>query len=254
MAEFELPGHVVTRRRDGRSVVVLHRSMAIIEPQKVEIKNARSTLLLPIIGLGISVAAGFWLIASAGQGPFWLMVLILMGSLFIVPASIMGLVGSIAGANVVIDQRKGSLTIQQGYLGMGIGTSELVPFHKFDFLEITIEGDQPDRWREQTDTLRQFAVVLQKKSGKRRVLARVPVTEGDQADGMDRSLAVANAIAAIAGCEVRLPQGWELIEVDLETGEPTTVAPAPAAASAPAPQAPGRPASPKKERARGRRR
>ena len=52
------------------------------------------------------------------------------------------------GADVVIDGRKGSATWQQGYLGMGVGTRELVPFPKIDHLAITIEGDTPDRWRE----------------------------------------------------------------------------------------------------------
>lgn len=219
MAEFELPSHVVTERRDGRREVLLHRAMAVISPEKVEIKAARSTYLLPIVGLLLVAAGGIWLGESGGRMPFWLMVVILMASLFIAPASVMGLVGSIAGASVVVDQRKGSLTMQQGYLGMGIGTKELVPFHKFDYLEVTLEGHQPDRWKGSTDSIRQFAIVLVKKSGKRLMLANVPVSEGNQTDGIDRALAVANAIAAIAESTVKLPEGWELVEIETETGK-----------------------------------
>jgi hypothetical protein len=219
MAEFELPSHVVSERRDGRKEVLLHRAMAVISPEKVEIKAARSTYVLPIIGLLLVAAGGVWLGESGGRMPFWLMVVILMASLFIAPASVMGLVGSIAGASVVVDQRKGSLTMQQGYLGMGIGTKELVPFHKFDYMEVTLEGHQPDRWKGSTDSIRQFAIVLVKKSGKRLVLANVPVSEGNQTDGVDRALAVANAIAAIAGSTVKLPEGWELVEIETETGK-----------------------------------
>src|SRR5690606_2504875 len=104
--------------------------------------------------------------------------------------SAMSLISSVVGADVVIDARKGSATWQQGYLGMGIGTKELVPFEKIDHLEVTIEGDQPDRWHDNVDDLRQFALVLVKPSGKRLILAQVPVPAYGQADGMDRTLAV----------------------------------------------------------------
>jgi hypothetical protein len=132
----------------------------------------------------------------------------------------MALIGALVGADVVIDAKKGSATWQQGYLGMGIGTKELVPFEKIDHIEVTIEGDQPDRWHEETDDLRQFAVVLVKKSGKRLHLANVPVPAYGQADGMDRALAVANAMAELTGSTVTIPDGWELVEIDTETGEP----------------------------------
>ena len=219
MSEIELPSHVVDQRRDGRREVLLHRAMAVIGPDKLEIRAARSTFVLPLAGLAIVAAGGYWLIASAGRMPFLLMVLILLASLFIAPASIMALVSSIAGASVIVDRRKGSLTMQQGYLGMGIGTKELVPFEKFDHLEVTLEGHQPDRWKGNADSIRQFGIVLVKKSGKRLTLSNVPVSAGNQADGIDRTLAVANAIAAIAGSTVVLPEGWELVEIETATGD-----------------------------------
>jgi hypothetical protein len=133
----------------------------------------------------------------------------------------------VAGADVVVDARKNSATWQQGYLGMGIGTKELVPFEKIDHIEVTIEGDQADRWRDQVDDLRQFALVLVKVSGKRLTLAQVPVPAYGQADGMDRTLAVGQAVAKLVGSKVALPEGWEMVEIDTNTGE--TVQPPPAA-------------------------
>ena len=138
---------------------------------------------------------------------------LLLFALLAFPISVMALVTAIMGADVVIDGRKGAATWQQGYLGMGVGTRELVPFAKIDHLAITIEGDAPDRWREETDALRQFALTLVKQSGKRLTLTQVPVPAGDQTDGMDRTLAVANAIAGLTGAEVKLPDGWELVEL-----------------------------------------
>lgn len=213
MVDAALPSHVAARRRDGRYEVLLHRSLALIGADKVEIRSARSTVLLPALGAALGGAAGALIAIERGDLPFGLLVALLLFALFAFPISVMALVTAIMGADVVVDGRKRSVTWQQGYLGMGVGTRELAPFEKIDHLAITIEGDAPDRWREETDALRQFALVLVKRSGKRLTLTQVPVPAGDQTDGMDRTLAVANAVAALTGAEVKLPEGWELVEL-----------------------------------------
>ena len=220
MAEFELPGHVVSRRRDGRREVLLHRSLAVISDDKVEIKSSRGTVILPLIALALVIGAGFLIAKTVGAMNFWVMVALLLFCLLAAPVAVMSLVSSIVGADVIIDRQKGSATWQQGYLGMGIGTKELVPFAKIDHLEVTIEGDKADRWHEEADAIRQFALILVKRSGKRLTLAQVPVPAYGQTDGMDRTLAVGNAVAAITGSTITLPDGWELVEVDVATGSP----------------------------------
>ncbi len=215
-----LPGHVVSERRDGKKVVLLHRSMAVIGDDRIEIKSARATVILPLLGVLISLAIGWVMIDRGPALPFWLLVTLLLVLIILVPVSVMGLVGALVGADVVVDRRKGSITWQQGYLGMGIGTRELVPFAKIDHLEVCIEGDQPDRWHDVPDDLRQFSLVLVKASGRRLVVCNVPVPASGQEDGMDRTLAVAQAIAAVTGSRIELPEGWELVEIDTETGEP----------------------------------
>jgi hypothetical protein len=230
----ELPPHVAFTRRDGRQEVILHRSLAVIGRDKIELKSARGTVLLPLLGIGIAAALMAWIMTSGSDLPFWALVTVLFVCLVLVPFSVIALVSAIGGADVVIDAKKGSATWQQGYLGMGIGTKELVPFAKIDHLEVTVEGDQPDRWHEEVDDLRQFAIVLVKKSGKRLTCAQVPVPAYGQADGMDRTLAVANAIAELTGSTVTIPEGWELVEIDTDTGEKVSLqesaAPAPSAA------------------------
>ena len=216
MVDAALPSHVAARRRDGRYEVLLHRSLALIGEEKVEIRSARSTVLLPALGVALGGGAGALIAIEGGDLPFALLVGLLLFALLAFPISVMALVTAFMGADVVVDGRKGAATWQQGYLGMGVGTRELVPFAKIDHLAITIEGDRPDRWREETDTFRQFALVLVKQSGKRLTLAQVPVPAGDQTDGMDRTLAVATAVANLTGAEVRLPEGWELVELSPE--------------------------------------
>jgi hypothetical protein len=219
MADIPVPTHVAIPRRDGRVAVMLHRSMAVISDDKIEIKSARGAIIVPIVGL-LTVAAGAAILARGGEWvPFWGLAIVLFYCLIAFPASIMSLVSAIVGADVIVDRAKGSATWQQGYLGMGIGTRELVPFHKIDYLEVLVEGEEHDRWHDNQDDLRQFSLWLVKKSGKRLKLSQVPVAAGDQYDGIDRTLALANAVAAITGAEVRLPEGWELVEIDTDTGE-----------------------------------
>ena len=216
MVDAALPSHVAERRRDGRYEVLLHRSLALIGDDKIEIRSARSTVVLPALGVALGGGAGALIAIEAGDLAFGFLVGLLLFALLVFPISVMALVTAVMGADVVIDGRKGSATWQQGYLGMGVGTRELVPFPKIDHLAITVEGDTPDRWREEADALRQFALVLVKQSGKRLTLAQVPVPTRNQTDGMDRTLAVATAIANLTGAEVVLPEGWELVELSEE--------------------------------------
>ncbi len=216
MVDAALPSHVAVRRRDGRYEVLLHRSLALISDNRVEIRSARSTVLVPAIGVVLACAAGALIAIQGGALPFGLLVGLLLFAIFAFPISVMSMVSAVIGADIVVDGRKGSATWQQGYLGMGVGTRELVPFAKIQHLEVTIEGAERDRWQEETDTLRQFALVLVKKSGKRLTLAQVPVPADDQTDGMDRTLAVGNAIAGVTGAQLVLPEGWELVELSEE--------------------------------------
>jgi len=227
MADIPVPSHVSIPRRDGKVGILLHRSMALVGEDKIEIKSARGAIAIPAIGLTTTLIAAAGIAAGGAALPFWGLVAALFYCLLAFPISMMSLVSAIAGADVIIDRKKNSATWQQGYLGMGIGTKELVPFQKIDYLEVLIEGEEPDRWHEQSDDLRQFALWLVKKSGRRLRLSQVPVTAGDQFDGMDRTLALANAVATLTGTTVRLPEGWELVAIDDATGEQLTADPAP---------------------------
>lgn len=217
--EYDVPEHVAIHRRDGRTEVLLHRSMAVLGVEKIEIKSARGTVILPLISLLLAVGAGWYIAREGFTLPLWALISLLLFCMILVPFSAMSLISSVVGADVVVDARKGSATWQQGYLGMGIGTKELVPFTRIDHFEITVEGDEADRWHDQTDDLRQFALVLVKDNGKRLTLAQVPVPAYGQADGMDRTLAVGQAVAKLVGSKVTIPEGWEMVEIDTATGE-----------------------------------
>ncbi|MFQ5382673.1 MAG: hypothetical protein ACE5EF_13780, partial [Dehalococcoidia bacterium] len=208
--DLNLPEHAFERRRDGRISIVLHRSVAVADDVVVEVRNARSTVWLPAIVLAAVLGAGAWIAQSAGALPFWLMVVLLIFCVLGAPLAVMGLIGALFGADLVADRRKGSVTFQQGFLGMGVGTKELVPFPRIARFEVTIEGEEPDRWRGQTDSVRQFALVLEKDNGRRLVVARLPVPASRQEEAMDRILATGQALSSLTGARVDIPAGWKL--------------------------------------------
>ena len=127
IVDMDLPGHVVDTRRDGRRTILLHRAMAVISPDKIEIKSARGTVILPFLGILMAAGAIAGIALGGSSLPFWVLTLLLVVLLILVPFSVMSLISALVGADVVIDRQKGSATWQQGYLGMGIGTKDLFP-------------------------------------------------------------------------------------------------------------------------------
>ena len=67
------------------------------------------------------------------------------------------LVYSIAGAHIVIERAKQSAVLQQGYLGMGVGTQELIPFWKID--SIIVRELTPHDYRGHQDDFAQYEIV-----------------------------------------------------------------------------------------------
>lgn len=215
MKDLDFPPNIAIKRRDGRFSVLLHRSIALLDKEHIEIKNARSTIILPIIGILTSGGAGALIAIQAGNLPLWSLIILLIFAIFVFPSSVMGIVSSVIGSDVVVDTQKGSVTWQQGYLGLGVGTRELVPFSKVESLEITIEGDRHERWNEETDSLRQFSLELIKTNGRRLTLAQVPVAASKQVDGMDRTFAVGKVIADVIQVPINIPADWEIVEMNM---------------------------------------
>jgi hypothetical protein len=185
-----------------RREIDLHRRVAVITPDIVDIRPARSAAIAPLIGflLGVLcfVAVLFWIHTL----PFYFVLLLMFGALILVPFAGMGFVYSIYGANVVIDRRKQTALWQQGLFGMGVGTEELVPFAKFERLEIEKVGGVPRRGPGQDFV--QLELSLLKKSGKVLSIGQVTVAPSFVAEGLSRIRDVADAISAMSGASVEL--------------------------------------------------
>ena len=197
--------------------IPLDRRICIVRPERVDIRPSGGAIVLPAIGLLASVVSFIVIAIFANELPLGLLALFLIPSIIVCPLSAMGLVYSLVGAHVIIDAKKRSACFQQGVLGLGLGTVELVPFWKVDHIavdEVSL-GEAKVRGLPPPVDLRSFDVVLIKSSGKRLSLgeAIAPNTYDLVVEAFDRALDAAEAVAKLMGVPVR-------INVELEEGQP----------------------------------
>jgi hypothetical protein len=192
--------------------IPLDRRVLVVREDRIDLRPELSAIIFPLTGLVVSI--GLFAIVALFQSQLSVtaLALILLPGLILAPFSAMGLLYSIIGASMVIETKKQSVRFQQGVLGLGIGTMELVPFWKID--RIIVEdfelGDAPAGPPPPLD-LRAWDIVLLKVSGKRLPIAQV--MSGNTNDLVDeawnRALDAAEAIAEMAGSHVEITAAIE---------------------------------------------
>jgi hypothetical protein len=183
-----------------RREIYVDRRVCTIRPDRIEVRPARSIIILPIITLLLGLACFLAVALASGSFPFWLQVLFTLAAVVLVPVSGMGIVYTFAGAHLVIERQKQSAVLQQGYLGMGVGTQELIPFWKID--RVRVQEVSPLDGRGNLEDFAQFEVSLIKVSGTPISVGTVTVMRSQAAEGLSRAREVAAAIAEMAGSRV----------------------------------------------------
>lgn len=183
--------------------IPLDRRVCIVWPERIEVRPERSAVVGPLIGLAVGIGLFVAVAMFANRLPAAALAGMLIPGIIIAPLSAMGLVYSLVGSNVVIEAKKQSVQFQQGVLGLGIGTVELVPFWKIERIEVedlplgevTPQGPPPPL------DLRAWGITLVKTSGKRLSLGQVVAANVPDLidEGFGRALDAAEAVAALVG-------------------------------------------------------
>ncbi len=183
------------RNQRQRREIDLHRRVCVVEPERIEIRPARSAAAVPLLGLLIGVFAAIAAVLLLEHLPFMLAVLLLGIAIMLVPLSGMGFVYSIYGASAVIDKNERWAVWQQGILGLGVGTKEVVPFGKIERIDLvdTSREGQADG----PDDLAQYEILLVKADGGTLSLGQVAAPRHEAADGLARARDAAQAIARL---------------------------------------------------------
>jgi hypothetical protein len=197
---FDSPLKTATKVR-----IPLTRSVCVVTPDRIVIRPSAWAIVRPAIGFLLGAACFVLIMADvtrwSGRLPFALLAVLLCGSLLLIPLSGMGLVYAAIGSNVIADKRKQSISWQQGLIGLGVGTQELVPFWKIDAIEVDEEGAAEQR---ATEEFAQWELSLRKKSGGRLVIGRVSAARQLEQQSLERATDAARAIAELCGAPLRI--------------------------------------------------
>lgn len=188
----------------AKRIVYLNRRVAFIEPHKINVRPALAAALFPLVWLLLGVASFVSILLWLDRIPFALVLVLLVIAVISIPLAGIGFVYTIAGANVVFEREKQSGVWQQGFLGMGVGTTELVPFWKI--AQIRIEETTRERQRGEVQDVAQFEIVLVKESGKRLKVGDIVVARSMIREGLAEVREVASAIAEMTGKPLVAPE------------------------------------------------
>ncbi len=201
----------------ARRIIYLDRRVAFIEPDRINVRPALAAALFPLFGLLVGAGAFAAIILWLDRIPFAIVLFLLLVAIVTIPLAGIGFVYAVAGANVVFTRSKQSGVWQQGFLGMGVGTTELVPFWKI--AEIRIDETTRAQQRGEAQDLVQFEIVLVKVSGKRLKIGDVVRPRSMAREGLDEAREVADAIAGMTGKPVVAPQIRRRRRIEAEAAE-----------------------------------
>ena len=185
----------------------LHRRVVTITPDRIEVRPPRSAVIVPLLGVALTAGLLVLLGTSVDSFPFWLMGVLLLFAVVLLPLSGISLVYALLGANIVADRRGQNVSMKQRFLGLGIGTNELIPFWKIREFLVEDEGREIARagGRVPAEEIAQWQLVLVKKSGTRHVLGTVSTPRQHEEEGLQQIFEVAEAFSALSEAPIRGP-------------------------------------------------
>jgi hypothetical protein len=187
--------------------------VCVVREGRIDVRAERAAIVGPLAGLTISLGLFVSVGVFSGDLSALALAAMLIPGLILGPFSAMALVNSLLGASVVIDARKQSATFQQGVLGLGLATAELVPFWKIERLEVQdlpLGEVEAKRSRLPLD-LRAWDVVLVKTGGKQLSVGQVIAASNPDLidEAFDRAVDVAEAVGELVGKPVRITAAVE---------------------------------------------
>lgn len=190
--------------RGGTERIAFAGAVAVVRPDSIAIRPSRARLLGPAIEGALAVGAVVAIATLLPVLSLWALLLLLLAAMLLGPLAVLGVVYNVAGSSVLVERAKNSVRYQQGFLGLGIGTAELVPFWRIARFELA-SSDEELLTSGDRQELVEWAVRLVKDNG--RVLpvasAVAPPPLAEQA--LARAARLAEALAEMTGAAFETP-------------------------------------------------
>ena len=182
--------------------IALRRAVAVIRADSITVQPSRGQLLTPLVQLAVAAGAIALIVLLLDRLPLAVLALLLVIAVLLGPIAALGFVFGLFGSIMVVDGRKRSAHWQQGFLGLGIGTTESMRFARIDHVAVTgnYDDELTDGGRPDVVT---WDVALVRDDGKRSAVGAVLAARPLAGEGLARANDVAAAIGALTGAEVR---------------------------------------------------
>ncbi|MPZ98378.1 MAG: hypothetical protein GEU80_03400 [Dehalococcoidia bacterium] len=183
--------------------IALHRRIAVITPDSVAIKQPRGGLVGPLVQALIAGGSVFLIATYMDRLPIWLLLVLLVLLLIFGPAAVLGLVYNVVGSAFIMERKKQSARWQQGFLGLGLGTHELVPFWRISEIRVRTDYDDELAGGDLQDVV-EWAIELVKDNGRVLQVGTVVAARPLAQEATERANRVAEALAEMAGAAAAL--------------------------------------------------
>lgn len=183
--------------------IALRRAVAAITADRIVVRPSRAQLLGPVIQLGLTALAVALIVLFLDRLPFAVVVVLTVVAIFLGPVASLGFVFAVFGSSMVVDRRKQSAHWQQGFLGLGIGTTTSVPFGRIGHVAVTGDYDEEDIGGRGHDFVT-WDVELVRDDGRRHAIGSVIAARPLAGVGLDRANRLAEAVGAMAAAGTSL--------------------------------------------------
>lgn len=180
--------------------ISLQRNVAIVSDESIAVRPSRGQFLGPLIELGIAVGSALLIAMFINALPLALLMVLLLISLILGPIAVLGLVYMVIGSNFVMERKKESARWQQGFLGLGIGTVDFVPFSRIKRIEVATDYESELNSGELQD-IAHFEIVMVKDNDKRLTIGTVAAARPLADLGAERANRLATYVAEMAGVD-----------------------------------------------------
>jgi ABC-type multidrug transport system fused ATPase/permease subunit len=185
--------------------IPLHRAMARITRDSIAVRQTRAGLIGPLIEAALTLLAVFVMITYINALPLAVLVLLLLLVIVLGPLAVIGFVNNVAGTSFLMERAKYSARWQQGLLGLGLGTYELVPFNRIQRFAVLDDYDDVLGSGIEQDIVH-FEVILVKDNDRELAVGSVIAARALAHEAGARANRLAEALAAMSGAPVEVAE------------------------------------------------
>ena len=197
--------------------IPLQRAVAVVTHESIVVKPSQAQMTGAALEIGIAVGAITLMVLLFDALPLLVLVGLLLLAMILGPIGVLGLVYGVIGTSFVMQRDQQAARWQQGFLGMGIGTHEFVPFGRIRYIEVVSDEDQVLPGGGQQDLI-QWEVRLIKDNDRSLTVGTVIAARPLADIGAERANRLASAVAEMSSVEAHLAPVPELETGDLPLG------------------------------------